>query len=531
MATNDGNSYDASNGVPGFAPETINASIMDMPLAGGSSMLSKLGLSRNPYTDRTAEKTTLKSGAFYLHSDLQGFEPSETTYIFFGRRGSGKTTIRLMMMKRYMQYNEEQAQAGKKSFFIVDLCRPGHMEDCLKAYMHAHGANLENWDAVFQEKWKSTDLADCIVSFAINELMRRVAHGTKEGADIINSLGSDKRSAAQFLLLAHLYTREDSATLAALRRKLLPTGFTFGRMFRSVIGFAALGAACAGLAFAWQSYYVDSSIFDNQLVSAASSHPKLAVGSFALGCTGLIGFMNRRARTRNKLRAEQLCAPVRIADARVDLVDKLLVHLASPDDSADVLRRLHIGSSAQQKLELLDNLCKSCGYSGLAVFGDCFDEVGLLDPLLYPTALKVFAREVCRNEILNQGRFHFFFPDSRASLDLSTDRVVREARFDRHFVRDLTWSRFQLQDLAERRFLAAQPNAGSKGGQPKFGSLFEHVSREDFSGAISKLQTPRELMVFMTELLARVEAHAEDNTMVAAQDMEIAVSKAKSQSV
>jgi len=165
------------------------------------------------------------------------------------------------------------------------------------------------------------------------------------------------------------------------------------------------------------------------------------------------------------------------------------------------------------------------------VFGDCFDEVGLLDPLMYPAALKVFAREVCKNEVLNQGRLHFFFPDARASLDLSTDRIVREARFDRHFVRDLSWSRFQLEDLAERRFLAAQREAGNNSPNARFQDLFKHVSKEDFSGAISKLATPRELMVFMTELLARVEAHSEDGKMVAAQDMEIAVNKALEQSV
>jgi len=398
--------------------------------------------------------------------------------------------------------------------------------------MRANQADKDNWDAVFQEAWKSTDLADCIVSFAINDMMRRVAHGSSEGGEIILNLCKDKRSAAQFLLLSHLYTREDSATLAALRKKLLQSRFSPSRIFKHLVTFAVVGAACAGLAFTYQTYFQNSAIADSQLVKLTFAHPKLAIGSFALGSTGLVGIMNRRTRTKNKERAEQLCAPVKIAEARVDLVEKLLDRLASPDDSADVLRRLHVGHSAQQKLELLSNLCKACGYEGLAVFGDCFDEVGLLDPLLYPTALKAFAREVCRNEILNQGRLHFFFPDSRASLDLSTDRVVREARFDRHFVRDLTWSRFQLQDLAERRFLSAQQEMdGGNNGQPKFASLFEHVSREDFSGAISKLHTPRELMVFMTELLARVEAHAEDNTMVAAQDMEIAVAKAQAQSV
>ena len=35
-------------------------------------------------------------------------------------------------------------------------------------------------------------------------------------------------------------------------------------------------------------------------------------------------------------------------------------------------------------------------------------------------------------------------------------KLPLQARFDRHFVRDLTWSRHQLEELAERRFRAAQ---------------------------------------------------------------------------
>lgn len=52
-------------------------------------------------------------------------------------------------------------------------------------------------------------------------------------------------------------------------------------------------------------------------------------------------------------------------------------------------------------------------------------QVVLLDPVVYPAALKVFAREICKNDLLNFGRLHFFFPDSRLSLDLSTDRTLK----------------------------------------------------------------------------------------------------------
>lgn len=54
-----------------------------------------------------------------------------------------------------------------------------------------------------------------------------------------------------------------------------------------------------------------------------------------------------------------------------------------------------------------------------------YAQVVLLDPVQYPGAMKAFAREVCRNDLLNFGRLHFFFPDSRMSLDLNTDKTLK----------------------------------------------------------------------------------------------------------
>ena len=188
----------------------------------------------------------------------------------------------------------------------------------------------------------------------------------------------------------------------------------------------------------------------------------------------------------------------------------------------------------------------------------------------------------------------------------------QEARFDRHFVRDLQWSRHQLEELAERRFMAAQMQAAARAaaaraGSPRaaargalagangaggagaddaqlysFAELFRAVRVEDFSSYISKLATPRELMLFMTgaraacgrvcgrpaaelweehravgwrsglarapwapstrplpapaptpappaELLSRIEAHPD--SQLSAQDLEIAVTKALEQAV
>ena len=57
-------------------------------------------------------------------------------------------------------------------------------------------------------------------------------------------------------------------------------------------------------------------------------------------------------------------------------------------------------------------------------------QVVLLDPVQYPGALKVFAREVCKNDLLNFGRLHLFFPDSRLSLDLNTDKTLKASQHE-----------------------------------------------------------------------------------------------------
>jgi hypothetical protein len=57
-------------------------------------------------------------------------------------------------------------------------------------------------------------------------------------------------------------------------------------------------------------------------------------------------------------------------------------------------RQVHVGISAHQKLDKLLEVVKLIGYQSLCIFGDCFDEVTLLDPVTYPGAIKQFAKEV-----------------------------------------------------------------------------------------------------------------------------------------
>lgn len=113
-------------------------------------------------------------------------------------------------------------------------------------------------------------------------------------------------------------------------------------------------------------------------------------------------------------------------------------------------------------------------------------QVTLLDPVRFPGAIKVFAREICRNDLLNFGRLHFFFPDSRLALDLSTDKTLKEARFDRHFVR--------VSVLVERTLgfgsLAGSCDSWPGGCAVLTGTLFEWMAQR-IAAAADRQQHPR----------------------------------------
>lgn len=210
-----------------------------------SDVLSLFGLSHNPFTDRTAEKTDLNDVSLYIQSDLAGFKPSDTTYVFFGKRGSGKTTIRLQMQAKYEAYNAEAVAAGRgRGHYMVDLSRPGHLTACLRTYQEQLGRSMESWDADFSERWCTADLVDCILSYAATDLLLRLKNqGSTAGKQMLEALRLSDKATRQFLILAHLYAKTDTATLRWLRTALVPPRYT---PLQVAAGAAAATAVAAG---------------------------------------------------------------------------------------------------------------------------------------------------------------------------------------------------------------------------------------------------------------------------------------------
>ena len=97
-------------------------------------------------------------------------------------------------------------------------------------------------------------------------------------------------------------------------------------------------------------------------------------------------------------RAKELQSHVRVVKgSNASVLGRLLRRLFQPADSIESIRSMHVGVSAYQKLERLKSLVVLLGYESIAIFGDCFDEVTLLDP--------VYSRSRCFDQTIFIGCF------------------------------------------------------------------------------------------------------------------------------
>ena len=85
----------------------------------------------------------------------------------------------------YKLYNEAAISSGSsKGLFMIDICRPGHMTACLTTFQEVVGASIDNWDALFSEQWRTSDLVDCILSYAATELVKTVTQNNEKAREV-----------------------------------------------------------------------------------------------------------------------------------------------------------------------------------------------------------------------------------------------------------------------------------------------------------------------------------------------------------
>ena len=259
------------------------------------------------------------------------------------------------------------------------------------------------------------DFVDSVISVVMSSIASRMGSNAPhnvEGQDMVDRAKKDPVIARQVLLLSHLYADGDAETLASLRAKLLPKSFLSNPiMATGTAAVVALGAI-GGMALSrpilperthpYESYSSASSSSTSS-ASVMTRHPGLVAALAISGISGVSWACARVRRQRSIERAAAVQSHVRIVSHRpVELVASVIDATFSMGDTPETIRAVAVGISAYQKLEKLATLLQALGYDDLVVFGDGFDEVSLLDPVTCPSALKAFAREACRSDLLNK---------------------------------------------------------------------------------------------------------------------------------
>lgn len=131
-----------------------------------------------------------------------------------------------------------------------------------------HGV-LGNLSVFPADAWLSSDIVDCIISYAATELVNTLLSTIKpEGPEMLQTIKQDPQASKQVLLLAHLYAKIDSASLARLRQELFQPKYSAKDI---AVGTAIGATALTGTPFSvyltwgWEALYYQNNVSQNEL--------------------------------------------------------------------------------------------------------------------------------------------------------------------------------------------------------------------------------------------------------------------------
>jgi len=183
-------------------------------------------------------------------------------------------------------------------------------------------------------------------------------------------------------------------------------------------------------------------------------------------------------------------------------------------------------------LKDLQKTVKRLGYVAPMLVCDGLDEAELLDPSKYPGVLNHLVQEMCHFHILTSAFLVLFLPNTVSKLGLNDPFIIKRWRRDIFPPRELQWEADTLLQLASRRFAAYQTKReaeeGGEGGEggrvPTFEDLLSKVSLGGRVRYLSRLRTPRQMLLCCAALILRLER--EGRIFATDSDLELTVSLA-----
>ncbi|MCE5301914.1 MAG: hypothetical protein LLF97_02255 [Planctomycetaceae bacterium] len=457
------------------------------------------GIVANPFADEDAQTDLVFKGVcirntFHPTWDKIYGDPSEpATAVVFGEKGSGKTAIRLQMVRRLTDYNAEHPD---HQAFVVEY---NDLNPFLDRFRERFSGRRRRPDRAL-EQWRLWDHMDAVLSLCVTQLVDRLlgVKDVRHPAARDEALPIDRLDAAQardVLLLATCYDQSSADNLwqrwRHLRRKLrFRTWRSKCDLALGVVGTAAL----AGLLI-WQAIRGNWSWctwWPVYVALAAVWAPR------AWRCL------------RSWHEAWQIARSTRSLGHNVKLLARTLMNFPGGTIVGQPLPDCPRTDDRYELLAKLQGVLRSLRFDGILVLVDRVDEPYLINGST--DLMRALVWPMLDNKFLKHPGLglKLLLPIELERLIDREDRDFHQrARLDKqNLIRSLGWTGQSLYDMANARIAAC----AAEGCSPKITDLFDGVDQRRLIESLASLRVPRHLFKFLYRLFTtHCNAHTEDN--------------------
>lgn len=449
-------------------------------------------LTRNPFADEDAQTDSVFrefciSATFHPSwSKVVGDSKQPATAVVFGPKGSGKTAMRLQLVRHITEHNQ---QFPENRVFLIEF-------DDFNSYLGPLQEHLPRRIQSSPDRVLSSlrlwDHMDAILSQGVTQLVDRVLQTSATQnvpsinvrQDAIDRL--DRGQRRDLLLLTACYDRSKTGTLhdrfSAIRKRL---------RFYSPSTWLHLSI---GIVLSTVAIWLSAFLYRTETVTT-----KTLLWLFPLTLLAAWGMYAYRW-IRHHWMAMRVCKNLRVIQRDRGQLRQLLMQFADKELDEQPLPQSQRSDDRYALLEKMQLLLRSLGFPGMIVIVDRVDEPDLVNG--HAERMKQLVWPLLDNKLLKHDDFgiKLLLP---SELQYFIDRESREfherARLDKqNVVASFDWTGEALYDLLAARMRACA-NAGAR---PSPQELFEpELSESRFITALQSLQTPRNLFRFLYRLI------------------------------
>jgi len=455
------------------------------------------GIGANPFADEDAQTDLVFKGVcirntFHPAWDKVYGDPSEpAAAVVFGEKGSGKTALRLQLVRHLTDYNAEHPD---RQVFVVQLDDFNPFLDRFRERLSGRRRRAER----VLEQWRLWDHIDAVLSLAVTQLVDRILEvkQARHPAAREEPLPIDRLDAAQVrdvMLLAACYDQSTAENLLQrwrrLRAKLrFPT---WRSHWDEVVGVLVTMAAIAFFACCGWSWFGRWS-------------PHLLIALI------VAGWIPRGWRwLKWQWKALKIARNARGLNVSPKLLRKVLSAFPAGRIVGQPLPAWPRTDDRYELLTKLQGVLRSMRFDGLLVLVDRVDEPYLVNGST--ERMRALVWPMLDNKFLKHPGLgvKLLLPSELERLIDREDRDFHQrARLDKqNLIRSLDWTGQSLYDMANARIAAC----AAEGREPKIGDLFADVEPRRLIEAFASLRVPRRLFQFLYRVFTvHCNAHSED---------------------